>query len=363
MIHRTPLYEKHKEADAKLVEFAGWELPLMYTSITEEHNWTREKIGLFDVSHMGRFEISGPESAETLDTLCTNAIIDLENNSTKYTLMCNEAGGILDDMMVTRFGEEKFYLVCNASNREKILKWIEKQALPGTNIVDKTFETGMMAIQGPLSAKLAKRYLPEELSSLAHRKAYIGEIFGIEIIAFRGGYTGEDGFEIVLPAEVTPMVWDQLINVRFDNDKIVKPAGLGARNTLRIEAGLPLYGHELTEQIDPISAKLEFAVNFEHDFIGKESMQKIKEAGPSKVRVGLILNTRRSAREGFKIYKDDEECGYITSGTFSITLQKSIAMGYVKREFSEVGENLLVEIGKEYHKAEVVKLPFYKRKK
>lgn len=360
-MYKTSLYQSHVELGAKMVEFAGWSLPLYYTSIIEEHNWTRENIGLFDVSHMGRLEVAGSGAAESLSFLCTRQIIDMEINETRYSLMCNRDGGILDDLMVSRIGKDKFYIVCNASNREKIERHIEKNLTPGTTLIDRTFQTSMLAIQGPKVAQMISKLLPGELTNLAHRQLHAGEFMGISYIAFRGGYTGEDGFEVVIPSTICPMIWAQLIGITIDDEKLVKPVGLGARDTLRLEAGLPLYGHELTEQIDPLTAGLKFAVCMEKDFMGREAIARIAKQGVKQKRVGLKLKTRRAARAGYKIFCEDKECGYVTSGCFAPTLKESIAMGYVDIEYADVGTIVSVEIGKGRHQAEIVKLPFYRR--
>ncbi len=360
-MYKTPLYQSHIELGAKMIEFAGWSMPLMYTSIIEEHLWTRQNIGLFDVSHMGRLEIAGTGAAESLSILCTRQIIDMEPNETRYSLMCNDTGGILDDLMISRINDTKFYIVCNASNREKLIKHIQNNLTPGTTLIDKTFTTAMLAIQGPKVAQTISKLLPGELTNLPHRKFQSGEFMGIPYIAFRGGYTGEDGFELVIPATIAPMLWAQLIGITIDDERLIKPIGLGARDTLRLEAGLPLYGHELNEEIDPITAGLKFAVCLEKDFIGKDAIAKIASEGPKQKRIGMILKTKRAARQGYKIFIQDNEIGYVTSGCFAPTLQQSIAMGYIDASSAKIGDIVNVEIGKQRYEAEITKLPFYRR--
>jgi aminomethyltransferase len=346
-----------------MVDFAGWAMPVVYSSIIEEHNWTRANIGLFDVSHMGRLEVSGISAAESLEYLCSRDMIDLEPGDTRYCLMCDENGGVLDDLMVSRLSDEKFYVVCNASNREKIVDHIENNLKPGASLTDHTSKTAMIAIQGPKVAELISRLLPGPLSELRHRCVYVDQMMGIEFIAFRGGYTGEDGFEVIFPANVAALIWNQLLTASLDGERVAKPAGLGARDTLRLEAALPLYGHEMDETIDPLTAKLDFAVSFGHEFLGKEALVKIRDAGPERVRVGLKLDTRRAARQGFKIFHQDELVGEITSGAFTPTVGASIAMARVKTGLAQIGTTVQVEIGNEKHNAEVVKMPFYHRPK
>jgi aminomethyltransferase len=346
-----------------MVDFAGWSMPVVYTSIIEEHQWTRSNIGLFDVSHMGRLEITGITAAECLENLCTRDMVDLEPGCTRYCLMCNEQGGVLDDIMVSRLSDEKFYVVCNASNREKIVAHIRNNLKSGIGLVDLTQKTAMIAIQGPKVAELIGRLLPGPLSKLAHRCVYVDQMMGIEFIAFRGGYTGEDGFEVVFPANVAPLVWNQLLAATIDGENVSKAIGLGARDTLRLEAALPLYGHEMNEEIDPITAKLEFGVSYNHDYIGKESLQKIRESGPGRVRVGIKLATRRAARNGFKIFHQNELVGEVTSGSFAPTVEASIAMGLVRTDLAKLGTALQIDTGHDKLDAEIVKMPFYRRPK
>jgi aminomethyltransferase len=359
----TPLHHSHLDLKAKMIEFAGWSMPIVYSSIIEEHLWTRKNISIFDVSHMGRLELTGASAPETLDYLCTRKMTNLSPEKSRYALMCNAEGGILDDLIVSRLSDEKFYVVCNASNRDKIFRQIENHLEPGDTLIDRTLETAMVAIQGPKVAALMSKFLPDTITRLPHRGVQADKIMGIDYLAFRGGYTGEDGFEVVLPANFAPLLWMQLIDVSLDGEKLVKPAGLGSRDTLRLEAGLPLYGHELSESIDPISANLEFAVDFEHDYIGKESLEKIKKTGPKQRLVGLKLSTRRTARQGFRILQESNEIGTITSGAFAPFLNQSIAMGYVESSFDKSGEIVSVDFGSEILSAEITPLPFYRREK
>ncbi len=360
---QTPLYQMHVDSGARMVDFAGWSMPVVYTSILDEHVWTRTQIGLFDVSHMGRLEINGPAAGEMLENLCTRELVDLSPGQTRYCLMCRPDGGILDDLMVSRLKDEQFYIVCNASNRAKIVAHIEEHLAPGATLIDRTQETAMLAIQGPKVIEMIMKLFPGPLAQVPHRRVYTDKIMGIKYHAFRGGYTGEDGFEVVVPAYVAPMVWAQLISATLDDQPVVKPAGLGARDTLRLEAALPLYGHELSEQIDPLSARLDFAVNFANEFIGKPALEKIRKDGPAKVRVGLKLQTRRAARQGFKIFSHGKPCGEITSGAMTPTVNASIAMGYIETALSQVGTTVQIQIGTEFHDAEIVAMPFYHRKK
>jgi len=359
----TPLQQVHVDAGARMVDFAGWSMPLLYSSIAEEHVWTRTHIGLFDVSHMGRLELTGTTAAETLENLCTRSMVDLAVGATRYCLMCNECGGVLDDLMVSRLEEEKFYVVCNASNREKIISNLLANIESGSTLVDRTFETGMIAVQGPQVVEVVARLFPGPLATLPHRHVFCDQIMGVPIIAFRGGYTGEDGLEVVLPGTFAPLAWGQLAALTLDDQPVVKPVGLGARDTLRLEAGLPLYGHELTDEIDPLSARLDFAVDFDHEYLGRRSLEAIRRTGPYRVRVGLKLRTRRAARPGFDILYANESVGSVTSGACTPTVNASIAMALLRADLAATGTVVQVKIGNEPQNADVVPLPFYKRAK
>ncbi len=360
---QTPLYQVHVDSGARMVEFAGWSMPVMYKSILEEHTWTRQNIGLFDVSHMGRLELAGVGAGPTLDALCTRKMSDLPLNTTRYSLMCNEAGGALDDLMVSRLEEEKYYVVCNAGNREKIVAHIQAHLKPQTTFADLTLQTAMFAIQGPKVVSLISKLIPGPVAEISHRGVYRDQVMGMEFLAFRGGYTGEDGFEVVLSPFFAPIAWAQLCAATLEDEPIIKPIGLGARDTLRLEAALPLYGHELNEQTDPISAKLNIGVDFDHDYIGKSALEEIKRTGPKQVRVGLKLQSKRAARQGFKILHDGREVGIVTSGAFTPTVNASIAMGYLRPDLAQIGTIVQIQIGTDLQPAEVIKMPFYRRPK
>jgi len=346
-----------------MVDFAGWSMPLVYGSIIEEHVWTRSRIGLFDVSHMGRIEVCGAKAGAALDGLCTRKVSEAEAGKTVYALMCNEDGGVLDDLMVSRLGEDSFYVVCNASNREKIVTHVREHAGETVEFRDVTESTGMVAVQGPKVVELIGRLLPGEVAELGHRRALRASMYGVSFIAFRGGYTGEDGFEAVFGPGAVVAVWRQLSGLAFNGERMVRPAGLGARDTLRLEAGLPLYGHELSERIDPISAGLRFAVDFEHDFVGRQALERVERDGPSRVRVGLRLDEKRAARQGHRILSDGQDIGEVTSGAYCPTVEASIAMGFVDRDRSAVGATVEVDTGKNRLAGRIVEIPFYRRPK
>jgi aminomethyltransferase len=359
---RTPLHDLHVQLGAKLVDFAGWEMPLRYRGIIEEHHHTRQVASVFDVSHMGRIQVGGTDAQALLQRVCTRQLGDMAPGQSRYSLVCQERGGVLDDVIVSRY-ERHWLVVCNASNREAITSWLQKHGQGvAAEIVDQTQATLMLAIQGPRAIPLLTSRLPMPIEQLKRYRFLTGEYFGIPYSIARSGYTGEDGIEIILPAQAASLFLGFLGEL-FNEPDGLRPAGLGARDTLRLEAGMPLYGHELDEQIDPLSAGLGWAVDLNKDFIGAERLRTIAQAGPEYVLVGLEVEGRRIARPGAPVSRKNDGAGRVTSGTFSPTLGRSIAMAYVQRPWAEPGEQLSVELGGRPAAAVVVKLPFYKRPK
>lgn len=354
----TVFHEWHREHGARLVDFAGWHMPVQYTSITREHHAVRRQAGLFDIAHMGRLWFDGPDACRLLDRLLTADVAALRPGQARYALICAQDGGTLDDVLVYRLAAG-YLLVVNASNRTKIVDWIERQRA-GSNVAmqDRTFEWAMVAVQGPRAAGVVAAIVGREVTSLKPYTAAELEWSGATAIVSRTGYTGEDGFELIVPATVAVSLWEQVVA----SPDAVAPCGLGCRDTLRLEAGMPLYGHELDETIDPLTAGLGFAVTLEkEEFVGREALRRISESQPQRRRVGLRLEGRRIAREGAAILSDGEPIGRVTSGTFSPTLERSIAMGYVAREFAEPGRRVTVDIRGQHEAAELVSLPFYRR--
>ncbi len=351
-----------------MVDFAGWSMPVQYTSIVEEHKATREAVGLFDISHMGRILFDGPDVAPFLDRLMTRSVADMKPQQIRYSLMCNEAGGVLDDILVYRpvLREEQhagFGLVVNASNREKILAWLQAHVDDyDVEINDKTHEYSMIAVQGPKAIEVVDPFTDEELTSMRYYTGRLIELAGVECFVSRTGYTGEDGVELVCDGDKILGIWEQLVAAADRVDG--RPVGLAARDTLRLEAGMPLYGHELLESINPVEAQLDFAVNLrDREFVGKAAIEEFHRDSHQRVRVGLQLDGRRVPREDCKLLRGDEEVGVVTSGTFSPSFNHPIAMGYVKPTVAAVGTTLDVDIRGQQHPATIVPLPFYQRGK
>ena len=359
---RTPFYAFHEEHGATLVEFAGWEMPIRYGSIIEEHKQVREAGGLFDVSHMGRIEFSGRGARRFLERLLTPRVSDMKDYACRYSLVCNEQGGVKDDVLIYRL-PDKWMLVVNAANRAKLLEHFEQ--VKGDLVVkikDKTESTAMVAIQGPKVMQIIGQF-SNEVPALKRYHFCEKNLVLIKALISRTGYTGEDGVEVILPAKAAGMAIKLLLK---DKSESIKPAGLGARDSLRIEAGMPLYGHELDEDIDPLTAGLSFAVSLDKDedengevFIGQDALKKIKAKGCERSLIGIKLTGRRTPRQGNAIFVNGEQVGAVTSGCLSPTLGYPIAMAYVQAGRCPIGEKIVAAAGSSRVDGEVVALPFY----
>ncbi len=357
----TSLHAWHAAHGAKLVDFAGWHMPVLYTSLVEEHTAVRQQVGLFDVAHMGRLRFNGPEALPFLEQVLTTDCGKLAVGDVKYSLVCQEDGGILDDVLLYR-REKTWQLVVNASNREKLLTWFgQQQAGRDIGLVDETLSTCMIAVQGPRSCELLGPLSPIGVQLLKYYTFTDAIVAGIPCVVSRTGYTGEDGFELVCPAGQGAALWEVLL--QHGAPLGIMACGLGARDTLRLEAAMPLYGHEMDDTIDPLTAGLSFGVRLAKtaDFIGRAVLERIKATPLGKKRVGLKLSGKRIPREKMPITHKGQPVGYVTSGTQSPTLGYPIAMGYVPTELSAPGTELHVEIRGSQEAAIVCALPFYKR--
>lgn len=376
-LRTTALHSWHIEQGARLVDFAGWEMPVQYNSIVEEHLATRQGAGLFDVSHMGRVRFDGAGAARFLDRLLTRRVLDLQVGQIRYSLITNEEGNVLDDVLVYHLqtpSEIQYHmLVVNASNRLKILDWLtsHQTAEDEVQISDCTLETAMIAVQGPHALQIVDPLVDVDLNTLRYYQGVVTRQMGKPCTVSRTGYTGEDGVELIVHADKA----NQVVNNLFASgrDLGIRPVGLGARDTLRLEAALPLYGHELDESTSPFQAGLDFAVNLEdaqqnpRQFVGCEALAEQAQQPRHQVRVGLALEGRRAAREGHTVHAGAEQVGVVTSGSFSPTLQYPIAMAYLNVQDSpsiaEPGMELEVDIRGTRQTAKVTALPFYRRDK
>ncbi|MCL2704956.1 MAG: glycine cleavage system aminomethyltransferase GcvT [Spirochaetaceae bacterium] len=364
MLKHTPLYEKHKTLGAKIVDFGGWEMPIQYTSIIEEHTATREKAGLFDVSHMGEIIVKGKEAKNILNTLITNDMNLLHPKKIIYSPVPNEKGGVVDDLLVYMISDEEFLLVVNASNTEKDFSWFkEKISIISSSleIINSSTDYGQIAIQGPSAQVILQKLTNFNLDQINFFTFDYVEVCGKKIIVSRTGYTGEDGFEIYCHHSQTEEIWDNLLSA--GKNEGILPVGLGARDTLRLEAALPLYGHEFDDNITPIEAGLKFFVKpNKGNFIGADVLKKQIEEGTAKKLTGIELIDKGVPRSGYKIEKDGVEIGYVTSGTYSPTLKKGVAMVMISAEMVQPRNEVDVIIRDNKIKAKIVKLPFYQKK-
>ena len=369
-MEKTPFHAHHLQHGGKMVDFAGWEMPLHFGSILEEHQAVRTGAGIFDVSHMGRPKFTGRHARRFLERVCTRRLSDMKPSTCRYSLVCNERGGVLDDVIVYRF-DDHWMMVVNASNRAKILAhFAAAKGDLAITIEDLTAKFGMVAIQGPKVMDIVGQF-SKEVPTLKKYTFALKNLLILKLIISRTGYTGEDGVEVILPANMIGMALKLLMKDNPDGTPMIRPCGLGCRDSLRLEAGMPLYGHELSEDIDPISAGLAWAVSLDKDqdtqygdpekFIGMEALGQIAAAGPKKKLVGLKLDGRRTPRQHNPVKACDQVVGEVTSGCLSPTLGYPIAMAYVDAAQSAIGTKLAIDFGKESGGAEVVKLPFYKR--
>ncbi|MEM0007448.1 MAG: glycine cleavage system aminomethyltransferase GcvT [Candidatus Bathyarchaeia archaeon] len=368
-MRKTQLYEIHKKT-AKMTEFAGFEMPLWYKGITEEHLAVRNSVGIFDVSHMGRVIITGKDAASFLNYVITNDVTALTPNSALYSVMCNENGGIIDDFVVSRLEEEKFLLVPNATNREKDFNWLVKKA-EGFNvkIEDVSDKAAMFAVQGPNAEKTLQKICTADLSKIERFKCAPAKLAEVDVFLSRTGYTGEDGFEVYVwnapldKPDNAIKVWNAILEAGKPYG--IEPCGLGARDTLRLEVGLCLYGNDIDENTTPLEARLGFVVKFQKDsFIGKNALLKQKEEGVKRRRVGLQMIEQGIPRQGFKVYNEkSENIGQVTSGTFSPLLKCGIAMAYIQTQYAQEGNVVNIEIRGKMAKAKIVPFPFFDAEK
>ena len=358
-LRQTPLYEIHKKLGGKMVPFAGWTMPIQYPSgVMQEHLCVRNQAGLFDVSHMGEIDILGEEAEAFIQHLVTNDISQMVDGSVLYTLMCRNHGGIIDDLLVYRFTNRHYFFCVNASNSEKDFQWVSDQASSfNVKISDISNVTGQLALQGPNSEILLRALCDIDLGGLKYYHFEIGKIDRTECIISRTGYTGENGFEVYCDSTDIVAIYQKIM--KTGEAFQIQPAGLAARDTLRLEMGYALYGQEINENSSPLEARLGWVVKLNKEsFIGKEALVKQKKTGPTKVLIGIKLLGRGIARSHYKIFNKDRVIGKVTSGTYSPSLKTGIGMGYVEVNFASPGTKVQVEIRNQKVSAEVALPPF-----
>ncbi|HEY7132214.1 MAG TPA: glycine cleavage system aminomethyltransferase GcvT [Candidatus Limnocylindrales bacterium] len=360
-LHRTPLRDRHVALGARLIDFAGWEMPVQYRGILEEHRAVRERAGLFDLSHMGELFVEGAEAGPALAYALVTNPPALADGRAHYSMIVAPDGGILDDLIVYRLGPNRFLVVANASNAQVVSDLLAER-LQGFKAVldDRSLATALVAIQGPLSLAIVRPLTDVDLDALRYYAIAEGSVAGVPALVARTGYTGEDGFEVFVDNARAGEVWDALM-AAGGND--LQPIGLGARDTLRLEAGMPLYGNELDATTNPFEASLGRVVKLDKagDFVGRAALEKVARDGVSRRLVGLVLRGRGIARHGYPLHVGDRRTGVVTSGTQSPTLGEPIAMGYVATADADPGTMIDVEIRDQRVPAEVVALPFYRR--
>ena len=356
-LKRTPLFSAHVEAGARMVPFGGWEMPVQYTGIIEEHRAVRAAAGCFDVSHMGEFEVDGPGALAALQRLTTNDVAALEVGQVQYAVLCHPDGGIVDDLTVYRLAPERYMVTVNASNIAK--DWAHVTGHGGgarwRNVSD---ETGLIAVQGPKAEALVGRLADVDVTRIGYYRVGHGKVAGVGTLISRTGYTGEDGFELYVQAGETARVWRALLEGgRADG---VVPVGLGARDTLRLEMRYALYGNDIDDTTNPLEAGLGWVVKpAKGEFIGREAIERVRAAGPARRLVGLEMTERAVARHGYPVVKDGAPVGIVTSGSYGPSVDRCIAMAYVPAPHAAVGTELGVEIRGQAKPARVVKTPFH----
>ncbi|MDX1617599.1 MAG: glycine cleavage system aminomethyltransferase GcvT [Balneolaceae bacterium] len=366
MLKRTPFYEIHKDLDAKLVEFGGWEMPVQYESIRKEHRAVRESVGLFDISHMGEFYIHGPEAEDLIQYVTVNDVAKLSEGQAQYSVMCYEDGGIVDDLLVYKlFDGGGYMLVVNAANIEKDFEWIEENRSFDAELRDGSADTCLLAVQGPKSVETLQKLTDTDLGSIKFYRFERGTLAGFDAIVISAtGYTGEKGFELYFDRDAvnSRSIWEAIMEA--GEEFSIEPCGLGARDTLRLEMGFALYGNDITADTNPLEARLGWLTKIDKgDFIGRDALKRLKEEGLSRKLVGFVMDDERAIpRADYPIFDGEgEEIGFVTSGSQSITLGKGIGMGYVPMKYSEEGTKIAVGIRNRKVKATVHYPPFVEK--
>lgn len=359
MLKRTPLYEIHKKNGAKLVPFAGWEMPLQYKGIVEEHLAVRQRAGIFDVSHMGEIRVAGKGALSLIQRLTSNDAARMEIGQAQYSAVLNESGGIIDDLIVYRQAAQDFLLVPNAANKEKVLQWFSAQQTDQEEIRDESDCWGEIALQGPRAQEILQKLTSSDLSTLKYFHFRADQLNSFPVIVARTGYTGEDGFEIFSSPADAPLIWETI--VQAGREFSIEPCGLGARNTLRLEMKYALHGNDIDETTNPLEAGLGWIVKMDKgDFVGKAALLKAKTEGLKRKLVGFELLAPGVPREHYEVMKEDRQIGSVTSGMFSPLLKKGIGLAYVAADFQSIGSTFFIIIRDRPVPAQVVETPFWK---
>jgi len=366
-LKKTPLNEMHRELGGKMVDFGGWDMPVQYPAgVIEEHVATRTRAGLFDVSHMGEVWVEGPDAIPFVNRLTTNDVTKLIDGQAHYSALTNDSGGVVDDLLVYRFGPEKLLLVVNAGTTDKDWDWITSHK-GNENIAlrNASAEYCQIAVQGPEALGIVQKLTDTRLDEIKYYHFATGKVDGIDSIISRTGYTGEDGFEVYAAPQFAVQLWNKFLEIgNFGKTGGILPAGLAARNTLRLESGMSLYGHELSDTITPLEAGLGWITKLQKgDFTGSEALKKKKEEGLKRKLVGFEMKDKGIARDDFDVYINGQKAGYVTSGSPAPFLKKNIGLAFVPVDFANVGQEITIDVRGKHLIAEVVPTPFYKRQK
>ena len=357
-LKRTPLRDVHVKAGAKMVPFGGWDMPVQYTGIIDEHRTVRRAVGLFDISHMGEFEVRGPDALAAVQRLCTNDVSTLELGQVQYAALCYPEGGIVDDLTIYRMAPDRFMLVVNASNIDKDWTWVTSHSEGRAEWRDVSEETALLAVQGPRAESLVGRLADRDVSGIGYYRFATGAVAGVPAVISRTGYTGEDGFELYIAASQAERLWSALIEAGRPDG--LQPIGLGARDTLRLEMKYALYGNDIDQTTNPLEAGLGWVVKpAKGDFIGRETIEALRARGVARRLVGFEMAERAVPRHGYRLMVGGAPVGVVTSGSFGPSVERSIGMGYVPAAQAAIGSELTVEIRGATHAARVVKTPFH----
>ncbi len=360
-LKKTPLISMHQKYKGRLVDFGGWELPVQFEGIIKEHHMVRENAGLFDVSHMGEIEIRGAGAEDFIQKLVTNNVQDLSENQVLYTLMCYPHGGVVDDLLIYKYSRQHYFLVVNASNTAKDFEWIQKNAPPGIEVQNVSDDYAQLAIQGPKAQQILQKLTDLDLNTIKFFWFKPGvKISGVECLLSRTGYTGEDGFEIYMNPDKATFIWEEILQAGQED---IVPIGLGARDSLRFEAKLPLYGQEIDADITPLEVKLGYFVKLDnYDFIGKAVLQQQKEQGSARIQAEFYMLGKGIPRSHYEVQKDGKKIGWVTSGGYSPTLDKNIGLAIIERQYYKVGAVIDIMIRDKPIKAQIGDGVFYRKR-